>query len=194
MHGFNFIYTSHISSPTPYPSVFCLVFSSILITVFELKLYCIFSPCSWHVSKLRPNIFILTQFDQHQIPVPPRVYKSSFHHVVPSNVNGLGLNFHNVYACHPQQHLILYTSHQVINCVPKNFISSVLLQNPTTQSSIQHIDPNVFNSFHRNVIDGESYGVFASPSSANSVSLNFTIEPLPSVTYPFFLDKNAQNN
>ena len=34
-----------IVSPTPLPPRFCLVFSSIFITEFELKLYGIFSPC-----------------------------------------------------------------------------------------------------------------------------------------------------
>ena len=36
------------------------VFSSIFITEFELELYGIFNPCSWHVAGLGRNIFIVS--------------------------------------------------------------------------------------------------------------------------------------
>ena len=56
-------YVTFILLPTPYLPCICLVFSSIFITEFQLELYVIFSPCSWRVAKLGPNIFILSQSD-----------------------------------------------------------------------------------------------------------------------------------
>ena len=56
-------YVIFILFPTPYLPCFGLVFSSIFIAEFQLELYGIFSPCSWHVAKLGPNIFILSQSD-----------------------------------------------------------------------------------------------------------------------------------
>ena len=83
-HAFCFLYTSHISSPTPYPLGFLFGFLFCLSsTVFELELYDIFNWFSSHVSKLRLNIFILSQSDKHPFSVSLEVYKSLFHHVVP---------------------------------------------------------------------------------------------------------------
>ena len=45
---------------TPYLPYFCFVLCSIFITELEFELYIIFSPGSWHVVRLRPNIFILS--------------------------------------------------------------------------------------------------------------------------------------
>ena len=63
-----------------------------------------------------------------------------------------------------------------------NCIFAVLWQHPLIQS----ICPNVFNSFYRTVIHGESHGVFTSPSPSNGVHPHFTIERISSVAYPFF--------
>ena len=76
-----------ILSPTPFLHRFCLVFSSILSTEVEFKLYGIFSPCNFHVAMLGSNVFILSKFGKHPFSVLLRVFKSLFHHVVPSNVN-----------------------------------------------------------------------------------------------------------
>ena len=86
-----FVYTSHfyvifILFSTPYLPRFCLVLCSIFLTELEFELYCIFSPCSWHVVRFRSNIFILSQSDQHSFSVLLRVYKPSFH-VAPSNIH-----------------------------------------------------------------------------------------------------------
>ena len=75
-----------ILSPTPFLPRFCLVFSSFLSTEFELELYRIFSPCNCHVARLGPNVFIVSQSGKHPFSFLLRVYKSSFHNVVPSNI------------------------------------------------------------------------------------------------------------
>ena len=69
----------------------------------------------------------------------------------------MGPNFHAVHPCQTQQ-----------------------------RQHAPNIHPNVFNSFHTTVIDGESYRIFTNPFPSNNVSLHFTIEPRSSVFYPFF--------
>ena len=97
--GCNFIYASYMLCHFYLPC-FCLVFSSILISAFELEPDGIFSSCSWHVSRLGPNIFILSQSDKHPFSVLLRVYKFSFHHVAPSNVKPCnGLTFRTYGLC-----------------------------------------------------------------------------------------------
>ena len=65
-----------------------------------------------------------------------------------------------------------------------NVITTVSKANNLVQYA-PNIHPNVFKSFHRTVINGESYGIFINPSPSNDVSLHFTIEPLPFVTSSF---------
>ena len=72
--------------PTPFLPRFCLALSSILSTEFEFELYGISSPCNCHIVRFGPNILILSQSGKHPFSVLLRVYKSWFHHVVPSNV------------------------------------------------------------------------------------------------------------
>ena len=120
-------YVIFILFPTPYLPRFCLVFSSIFITEFQLELYGIFSRCSQHLSKLGSYIFILSQSHQRLFPVLLRVQKYSLLHVLSSNVKPtMGSNFHTVHPCQPQQRLILCTPHQLINCMPRKCISAIL--------------------------------------------------------------------
>ena len=62
------VYVFLLLFSTPYPSRFCLVLGSVLITELEFKLYSIFSPCSWHIITLGPNIFILQLYFQYINP------------------------------------------------------------------------------------------------------------------------------
>ena len=90
----------------------------------------------------------------------------------------MGLNFHTIASHFVHSSLVYQLYATAINCVTKS-------NNPVEHAP--NIHPNVFNSFHRTVIHGKCYGIFTNPSpSNNDVSLNFTIEPLPSVTYPSF--------
>ena len=189
-------YVIFILFPTPYLPRFCLVFSSIFITEFQLELYGIFSPCSWHVAKLGPNIFILSQSDQHPFSVLLRVQKSSFHHVVPSNVkpcNGFEFPHSSSLPATTAPHFV----HSSL--VEQLYAKEVYFCNFVTKSNnpVQHapnIHPNIFNNFHRTIVLGESYGIFTSPSPSNDAFIHFTIKPLPSVPHPFFLYQKPQNN
>ena len=171
---------------TPYLPYFCFVLCSIFITELEFELYIIFSPGSWHVVRLRPNIFILSQSDQLLFSVLLQVYKSLFHHLVPSNVQPCtGFKFPHsssllaTTASHfVRSSLVDQLNATVTNCVTKS-------NNPVQYAP--NIHPNVFNSFHRTIIHGESQGIFTTPCPSNDTSPHFTLEPLPSVTYPFFL-------
>ena len=165
-----------------------------LIAEFQLELYGIFSPCSWHLAKLSPNIFILSQSDQHSLSVLLQIQKYSCYHVVSSNVKPCnGFEFPH---SSPQPATI--ASHFVhSSLVDELYAKEVYFCNFVTKCNnpVQHapnIHPNVFNSFHKTVILGESYGVFTSPSPSNDFSIHFTMKPLPSVTYPFFLYQNPQ--
>ena len=88
----------------------------------------------------------------------------------------MGLNFHTTAFHFVHSSLVDQLHATVINSVRKS-------NNPVWDAP--NIHPNVFNSFLRTVIHGETYRVFTNPSPSN-VSLHFTIEPLPSATYPFF--------
>ena len=187
-------YVIFILFPTPYLPGFCLVFSSIFIAEFQLELYSIFSPCSWHLAKLSPNIFILSQSDQHSFSVLLQIQKYSCYHVVSSNVKPCnGFEFPH---SSPQPATI--ASHFVhSSLVDELYAKEVYFCNFVTKCNnpVQHapnIHPNVFNSFNKTVILGESNGVFTSPSPSNDFSIHFTMKPLPSVTYLFFLYQNPQ--
>ena len=70
--------------------------------------------------------------------------------------------------------------------------SGIQLKQSVSQNPIKHspnIHPNVFSSFCRTVIHGQSHGISTS-SPLNKVSLHFTIEPLPSVASPIFPHQN----
>ena len=63
--------------------------------------------------------------------------------------------------------------------------SRIQLKQSVSQNPVKHspnIHPNVFNSFCRTVIHGQSH--------LNKISLHFTIEPLPSVASPVFPHQN----
>ena len=83
----------------------------------------------------------------------------------------MGSNFHTVYPRQPQQHLILCTPHQFINCMPRKCISALLRQNPTTQSSMHQI----FTHMHSTVSLGPSY--MKSP-------IGFLQAPPPQTAFP----------
>ena len=164
-------YVIFILFPTPYLPCFQWFFSSIFSTEFQLELYGIFSPCSWHVAKLGPNIFILSQSDQHPFSVLHRVQKSSFHHVVPANIkpcNGFEFLLSSSLPATTASHFV----HSSL--VDQLYAKEVYFCNFVTKSNnpVQHapnIHPNIFNIFHRTVILGESYGIFTGPSPSNGV-------------------------
>ena len=76
----------------------------------------------------------------------------------------------------PHSSLVDQLCATAINCVAKS-------NNPVSHAP--NIHPNVFDSFHRTFTHGESHRIFTNSSPSNDVSLHFTIEPLPSTTYPF---------
>ena len=95
-------YIIFILFPTPYLPRFCLVLCSICIPELEFEPYHIFSQCSQRIVRLRPNIFILSQSDQHPFSVLLKVYKSLFHHVLPLNVqpcHGFEFPHNNISFC-----------------------------------------------------------------------------------------------
>ena len=140
---------------------------------------------------LRPNIFIFSQSDQRPFSVLLRVYKSSFHRVVLSNVQPCnGFKFPHFKFKFPDELSLIVTgaSHfmhsSLVDQLYANVINSVTKSNNLVQYA-PNIHPNIFKGFHRTVIHGESYGIFINPSPLDEVSLHFTIEPLPFVTSSF---------
>ena len=102
-----FYFVSHSYLPC-----FCLVFCSILITELKFKFYSIFSPCSWHVVRLRRYMFILSQSYWHPFSVLLQVYKSSFHHVVPSGVqhcSGFGFSRSSSLPAATASHIVAFS-------------------------------------------------------------------------------------
>ena len=87
--------------PTSYlPRVFflvCVILCSILITELEFELYGIFSPCSWHVVRLRSNIFSFKVW-------LASIFSSTWRHQMFSLT--MISNFYIVHPCQPQQHLL----------------------------------------------------------------------------------------
>ena len=168
-------YVIFILFPTLYLSRVCLVFFSIFITEFQLKLYGIFIPCSWHVAKLGSKMFILSQSDQYPFSFPFRLQKSSFHHAVPSNFKPCsGFEFP-----HSSSLPATKASHFVhSSLVDQLYVKEMYFCNFVTKynNQVQHapkIRPNIFNSFHRTVILGESYWIFTYPSNSNGVSIHY---------------------
>ena len=137
--------------PTPSLSRFCLILCSIFIIELEFKLYGIFSRYSWHLPRLGSSIVILSLSDQHPFSVLLRVYKSLFHHVLPSNVqpcNGFEFPHSSSTATSHFVHssLVDQVYATVFNCVTKSNNQLKQLYSIVFKC-IQH--PNVFNSFHR---------------------------------------------
>ena len=89
----------------------CLVLSSILITEIEFELYSIFTPSSWHIVRLGPNIFILQLYFQY---INPR-FTMLCHQIF---IYAMDFVFHTVHPYKPQQRLILCTPHNLINYMP----------------------------------------------------------------------------
>ena len=122
-------YFIFILSSTPFLLRFYLIFCSIFLISLILN-FTAFSAhaASWHLARLGLNIFILLQSGQHPFSVLLRVYKSLFHHVVPSNVNALQWVriFTKVYPRQLQLRLILCFPHQFIKFMPTKCISAVL--------------------------------------------------------------------
>ena len=111
------------------------------------------------------------------------VYRSSFHHVVPSNVKPCnGFTF-----SHSLSPPAITTSHFVHSSLvyqlyakELHFGSFVIKSNSPIQQA-PNIHLHVFTSFHRTIIHEKSHEIFTSPFPSNSVSLHFTIESLPPV-------------
>ena len=144
---------------------------------------------SWHVVRLGSNILIFLQSDQNSFSVMLWVYKSSFHHVVPSNVkpcNGFEFSHSLSLPTTTTSHFMHFSLVYLLYAKEVYFCSFVTKSNNLIQHA-PNIYPHVFNSFHRTIIHGESHRIFTSPPPSNSVSPNFTIELLPSVAHPIFL-------
>ena len=105
-------YVIFILFPTPYLPRFCLVCSSILITDFELRFYDIFSPCSWHVARLGPNIFIFHSLTSIRFQFFVEYINPCFT-MLCHEILSLAMvsRFHTVHPYQPQQRLILCTRH-----------------------------------------------------------------------------------
>ena len=177
-------YVFFILFPIPYLPHVCLVFSSI--------------SCSQQVAKLGPNIFILSQSDQHPFSVLLRVQKSSFHDVVPSDVkpcNRFEFPHSSSLPAATASHFVhssLVDQLYVKEVYFYNFVAkSNNLVYPYTKNSSKYIQQfpqnrhswRVLRDFHKSL-----------PLKRRFHTLYFTIKPLPTVIYQYFLYQNPQNN
>ena len=76
---------------------FRVILRSILITELEFELYGIFRPCSWHVVRLRSNIF------SFKVWLASIFSSTSRHQMFSLTMNS---NFYIVHPCQPQQRLL----------------------------------------------------------------------------------------
>ena len=94
---------------------------------------------SWHVARLRPNIFIILQSGKHTFSVLLQVNISSFHHVVPSNVKPCN-RFQFSHSSSPPA---ITASHFVDSLVQQLYAKEVYFCSfvtiPTIQSSMHQI-------------------------------------------------------
>ena len=93
-------------------------------------------------------------------------------------------NFHTTVSQFVHSSLVDQLYATVINCVTKS------------NNSVQHapnIYPDVFNSFHRTVIHGESYRIFTKPLTLKRRFPTFHYRTSSFCYLPIFLHQNLQN-
>ena len=101
------------------------------------RLYDIFShAASWHVARLGPKNFILSQSGYHPFLVLVRIHNSSFHYAVPSNVT-LCKSFVFSHSLSPP---VIIASHFMHSLMPRKCISA----NLTIQSSMHQIFTHMY--------------------------------------------------
>ena len=169
-------YIIFILFPTPCLPRFYLVLCSICIPELEFEPYQIFSQCSQRIVRLRPNIFILSQSD---------FFSSTFEYINPCFI----MFYHQMFSLAMGSNFRTTTSHFVHSSLANQLYATVINFVTKPNNPVQHapnIHPKVFKSFHKIIIHEDSFGIFTNPSLSNKNFLSFTIEPLPSVTYPPF--------